>query len=192
MNANSAGGITKALRLLLGLLSGVVATGPMTVAMVLWHRRLPARDRYPLPPREITHRAVEQVAEPRDVDPAVESALTWLAHFGYGGATGALYAGAARYLPGGPATRGPLFGLVVWSVSYLGLLPGLRVLTPATVHPWRRNALMIGAHLIWGWCLAFTYRVLLGDLARGSTALHHSPQPNRDAAPSSHRDRHGS
>jgi putative membrane protein len=35
-------------------------------------------------------------------------------------------------------------------VSYLGLLPALGILRPATEHPERRNALMIVAHLIWG------------------------------------------
>lgn len=38
-------------RIILGAIFAVAATGPMTAAMVLWHRRLPARDKYPLPPR---------------------------------------------------------------------------------------------------------------------------------------------
>jgi len=37
-------------RVILGFICGVVATGPMTAAMVLWHRWLPAREKYPLPP----------------------------------------------------------------------------------------------------------------------------------------------
>ena len=36
------------MRALLGAICGVVATGPMTAAMVLWHRRLPAGEKYPL------------------------------------------------------------------------------------------------------------------------------------------------
>jgi uncharacterized membrane protein YagU involved in acid resistance len=153
----------------------------MSVVMVLLHRRLPNRERYPLPPREITTKAVEQVAEPDEINPATRSALTWLAHFGYGGAAGALYAEAAQRLPGGVAVRGPLFGLLVWMVSYLGVLPGLRVLTPATEHPLRRSALMIVAHLVWGWVLATIYEVLFSDLRRESTAFHTSSRPHRDA-----------
>ena len=43
--------------------------------------------------------------------------------------------------------------MFVWVASYLGLLPAMRILTPATEHPARRNALMISAHVIWGACL---------------------------------------
>lgn len=168
------------LRLALGFMCGVVATGPMSVAMVLLHRRLPARERYPLPPREITTKAVEQLARPGDVPASAFSALTWLAHFAYGGAAGALYAGSERRLPGGAGMRGLIFGLIVWAVSYLGLLPGLRVLTPATEHPVRRSALMIAAHLVWGWCLAIVFQVLFSDLWRESTAFHASARPHRD------------
>ena len=172
------------LRLLLGVICGIAATGQMSVVMVLLHRRLPPQERYPLPPREITTKALEQIAEPREINPAVRSALTWLAHFAYGGAAGALYAGAERRLPGGSALRGPLFGLLVWTVSYLGLRPGLRVLTSATDQPVRRSALMIVAHLVWGWFLAVTYEVLFSDLRRVSTAFHESTRPPRDAEPS--------
>ena len=53
-------------------------------------------------------------------------------------------------VPAPPALKGAAFGLGVWSVSYLGLMPALGVLNPATEHPGRRNALMIAAHLVWG------------------------------------------
>ncbi len=176
------------LRLILGVICGIAATGPMSVVMVLLHRRLPPRERYPLPPREIATKAVQQVAAPEDVDPAVRSALTWLAHFAYGGAAGALYAQGEHRLPGGPALRGPLFGLLVWMVSYFGLLPGLRVLTSAAEHPVRRSALMIAAHLVWGWFLATIYDVLFSDLLRGDTAFHASVRRHRDAQPGSEKE----
>jgi len=168
------------LRLALGFVCGIVATGPMSVVMVLRHRRLPTRERYPLPPREITTKAVEQIVEPGEITASTYSALTWLAHFGYGGAAGALYAVMPRRLPGGAAVRGPLFGLLVWTVSYLGLLPGLRVLTPATEHPLRRSGLMIAAHLVWGWFVAMVFQVLFSDLTRESNAFHASPRRHRD------------
>jgi uncharacterized membrane protein YagU involved in acid resistance len=173
----------KLLRLVLGVICGVAATGPMSVAMVLLHRRLPARERYSLPPREITTRAVEGVAETNEIDPSTRSAITWLAHFGYGGVAGAIYAATERRLPGGVAARGPLFGLLVWTVSYLGLLPGLRILTPATEHPQRRNALMVAAHLVWGWVLGMIYQVLFSDLWREDPAFHASHRPHRDTGP---------
>jgi uncharacterized membrane protein YagU involved in acid resistance len=173
----------KFLRFVLGAICGVVATGPMSVAMVLLHRRLPADERYPLPPREITTRAVEQLAKTNEIDPSTRSALTWLAHFGYGGAAGAIYSEMGRRLPGGAAVRGPLFGLIVWTMSYLGLLPGMRILTAATSHPLRRNALMIVSHLVWGWALATIYQVLCSDLWREDTAFHASQRRLRDTEP---------
>ena len=168
------------LRLALGFICGVVATGPMSVAMVLLHRRLPARERYPLPPREITTKVVAQISEPCEVGASTYSALTWIAHFAYGGAAGALYAGTEQRMPGGAAGRGMLFGLLVWIVSYLGLLPGLRVLTPATEYPVRRSALMVAAHLVWGWCVASVFQILFSDLWRESTAFHESSRAHRD------------
>jgi hypothetical protein len=41
-------------------------------------------------------------------------------------------------------------GVAIWAGSYLGWLPTVGILTPATRHPWRRNLLMIVAHVIWG------------------------------------------
>jgi uncharacterized membrane protein YagU involved in acid resistance len=168
------------LRLLLGVICGIVATGPMSVVMVLLHRRLPASERYPLPPREITTKALAQFIEPRKVSREGRAALTWLAHFGYGGAAGALYASAKAWVPGGAITRGPLLGLAVWAASYLVLLPALHVLTPAADHPLRRNALMIGAHLVWGWVLAAVYEVLFRDLEKSGAAFDVSLHPHRD------------
>jgi hypothetical protein len=42
------------------------------------------------------------------------------------------------------------FGLAVWAGSYLGWLPAAGIISPATEHPARRNALMIAAHAVWG------------------------------------------
>jgi uncharacterized membrane protein YagU involved in acid resistance len=46
--------------------------------------------------------------------------------------------------------KGSLAGMIVWGGSYLGLLPALGIIPPATKHPRRRTALMIAAHLVWG------------------------------------------
>jgi len=74
----------KLLRFILGAICGVVATGPMSVAMVLLHRRLPVRERYPLHPREITTRVLAHFVEPKEIDQSTRSTMTWLAHFSYG------------------------------------------------------------------------------------------------------------
>jgi uncharacterized membrane protein YagU involved in acid resistance len=53
-----------------------------------------------------------------------------------------------------------LYGVLVWGVSYLGWIPGARILKPATQHRARRNVLMIACHLVWGATLATTLREL--------------------------------
>ena len=134
-----------------GALAGLLATAPMTVFMVALFRRLPPEEQYPLPPAEIT----EEVAEATGMDEHLHGETqrleaTLAAHFGYGAAAGLVYAPLAPNLPLPPVVKGTLYGLTVWAVSYLGLLPAARILTPATEHPARRNALMIAANVLWG------------------------------------------
>ena len=137
-------------KVLLGALAGFVATGPMTLAMKLRRSQLPAPERYPLPPREVTM----EIAAEAGVEPYMDETQRWsatvAAHFGYGLAMGALYAPVAGKLPAHPALKGAGWGLAVWAGSYLGWLPALGLLSPATEHPPRRTALMIAAHVVWG------------------------------------------
>lgn len=167
-------------RSLLGVICGVVATGPMTAAMVLWHRRLPAREKYPLPPREITGAMLEKAGI--RATGAETSAVTLLAHFAYGGAAGGIYGLLPETRVRRPIGTGVALGFLVWSLSYFGLLPALRILRPATQHPARRNALMLGAHFIWGICLCALHRLLLDDAGRTRPALRETVSPSRDAA----------
>lgn len=165
-------------RVILGAICGVVATGPMTVAMVLWHRHLPAREKYPLPPREITGAILQKSGV--NVGREALSAATLMAHFAYGGAAGGIYG----LLPPGkvraPIASGAMLGLGVWALSYLGILPALRILRPAGEHPARRNALMLGAHFIWGACLCALHRLLLEDDKRSTPTLRQGVVPERD------------
>jgi uncharacterized membrane protein YagU involved in acid resistance len=141
---------------LLGALAGITATVAMTATMRALHRRLPPPERYPLPPREIVQRVVDEPSDLALTEQARQDA-TLAAHFGYGAATGALYA-LAR--PSERALPGALYGVLVWAVSYLGWIPSLGILRQAGRHPLRRNALMIAAHLVWGATLAATLREL--------------------------------
>src|SRR5436190_19716884 len=136
--------------ILIGSAAGCAATVPMTLVMEAMHRLLPPQERYPLPPRQVTMRAAEEARVKDDLDEDERQGLTLAAHFGMGTALGALYGCARHALP----LRGPLagaaFGLAAWAGNYLGALPALGLLRPATEHPPRRNALMIAAHLVWG------------------------------------------
>ena len=137
-------------KILVGALAGLAATVPMTAAMESMHRLLPERERYPLPPREIAMAVAEDAGVRQHLDEPERTSVTLAAHFGYGAMTGAMYAPLAQRSQWRPAIGGAGFGLAVWAGSYLGLLPALGILTPATAHPTRRNALMITAHVVWG------------------------------------------
>lgn len=137
-------------RIFAGLLGGCVATAPMTLLMELWHRQLPAREQYPLPPREITNRLADEAGVEPMLDEGQLDALTLASHFAYGAGAGAIYASISPKLPGAPVLKGAAFGLLLWIVSYLGWLPMTGMLRSASQHPPRRNALMIVAHLLWG------------------------------------------
>jgi uncharacterized membrane protein YagU involved in acid resistance len=137
-------------RLTLGLFAGFIATVPMTLAMAALHRRLPPEERYPLPPEEITAKLAEEAGEEEHIGQPEHHAATLIAHFGYGTLMGGVYAPLAEKAPGPPVMSGMAYGMAVWAGSYLGLLPALGILKPATEHPPRRNALMIAAHLVWG------------------------------------------
>ena len=171
-------------KLLIGGIAGFVGTLAMTSAMVRGHRRLPAEDRYPLTPREI----VDSTLDKAGVDPGNEAAkdATLAAHFLYGAACGALL-GAADARPS--EGRGALAGAGVWLASYLGWIPGVGILKPANEHPWRRNALMIGAHLVWGATAARAMRELA--LAR-ETMLETGPDRDVPGARTASRRRPGS
>jgi hypothetical protein len=138
-------------RILLGALAGLAATAPMTLAMKLMHEQLPREEQYPLPPRQVAEGLAEKAGVNEHLDEEEREAATWVSHFAYGAACGALYGAVS----GGKTDERPLlagagFGLAVWAGSYLGWLPAAGILSPATEHPARRNALMIAAHVVWG------------------------------------------
>lgn len=156
-------------RLLLGAIAGAAATVAMTAAMNRLHRRLPADERYPLPPREITERLMPRPAD----DDAIKDIAT-AAHHGYGAVTGAIIAAAA---PNVGLAGGAAAGIGVWAASYFGWIPAAAILKPAHRHPAYRNALMIAAHVVWGAVTAASIREL--DAARSTTLR---AGPIRDAA----------
>jgi uncharacterized membrane protein YagU involved in acid resistance len=137
-----------------GAAAGAAASIPMSWAMELMHRFLPPEERHALPPREITERMTRALGIRKHLDQEQRLWLSLAAHMGYGAGVGAIYAAIAAHVPGRPLLKGTTFGVMVWAGSYLGLLPAMGVMSPATQHPMRRNALMIVAHLVFGSALA--------------------------------------
>ncbi|HYH18295.1 MAG TPA: hypothetical protein VD995_06720 [Azospirillum sp.] len=137
-------------RYLAGALAGAIATVPMTWAMNRMHRRLPRRERYPLPPRLITERVAAAVDVADDLTGRQHEALALASHYAYGAAVGAGCAPVIQATGAPPVVAGVGYGLAVWGASYLGWIPALRILRPATEHPARRVAMMLAAHMVWG------------------------------------------
>ena len=153
-------------RLAIGAIAGFVATMAMTAAMRRLHARLPAKERYPLPPRELTDRVL---APPAGLAPD----LTLAAHFAYGAGCGALLAAVN---PRMGRVGGALAGGGIWLASYMGWIPAFGLLAPATEHPRRRSLVMLGAHFAWGWSTAEGMR----ELGKARTTIF-AAGPARDA-----------
>lgn len=139
-------------RIIYGAIAGVAASVAMTAAMRRLHRHLPVDEQYTVPPREIVAGLPDGrggMTGPRQDEDATSS-WTMLAHFAYGGLTGALFA----LQHDRAIITGVGYGLGVWAASYLGWIPAAHILTPATRHPSRRNAMMLAAHGVWGAVLA--------------------------------------
>ena len=150
--------------LITGAVAGLLATIPMTLAMKAMHEQLPAEEKYPLPPRLIVENAEEAAGVEDKLEEKDEQSLTLVSHFAYGSAAGAAYGAALNAVDARPnAMNGVAYGLGVWTASYLGLLPALGLLAPATEHPARRNAVMIAAHIVWGASLGWTAGHLNGS-----------------------------
>lgn len=140
-----------------GALAGAVATLAHTAVMFVLHPRLPHARRQPLPPLAIT----SEIAQRTGVETAQRGAglkvATIASHFGFGAAAGSLYGPVEARLRGDRTLIGVGYGLAVWALSYLGWIPALRILPPATQHSAQRNVMMILAHVAWGAALAATY-----------------------------------
>ena len=140
--------------LIRGAVAGACATLPMTLCMTRLFRTLPPDQQYPLPPAEITAILTHRLGLGVHFTPKEQTMLTLMAHIAYGSAGGVLYGIVAEEFAQPAPIKGMIYGLFLWSISYLGWLPGLHILSSAIEHPTQRNRLMITAHLVWGTILA--------------------------------------
>ncbi|MFT3895942.1 MAG: DUF1440 domain-containing protein [Anaerolineales bacterium] len=158
MNINTSDSVLNLSRrnLLRGAAAGWIATLPMTITMMTGWMLLPKRERYPLPPREITGVLAKRLGQEDELSDDTLMGVTLFSHFLYGAITGSMYTALEQKIPLNARWKGSFAGLLVWAGSYLGWLPLVGILKPATQHPWRMNFLMIVAHLIWGVVLGET------------------------------------
>lgn len=146
---------------LAGAVAGTLATIPMSLTMITLHRLIPKKERRALPPKQITMEIAEDIGAKDLLDEEIEKdTVSLVNHFAYGAATGAIYAAVAENVNFPPLVKDIGYGLAVWTVSYLGLLPLAGILPPATEHPASQNALMIPAQVVWGAALGAGLEVL--------------------------------
>jgi uncharacterized membrane protein YagU involved in acid resistance len=143
-----------------GWIAGLIATVPMTLFMKAAHRRLPLRQRYVLPPREITDRLLRKAGVRQELGETKMRGVTTLAHFGFGANAGGLYGLVSRGLNWPAPVMGPVFGLLVWAISYIGVLPMAGLFPKSPREPLKRHVLMIVAHLVWGATLAASMQTI--------------------------------
>lgn len=133
-----------------GVAAGTVATLAMSVPM-LAATRLGIVQRQA--PKQITDRVLQRVGLADDVrSDSARDALAAGNHLAFGAVGGVGFALLAPRLPAAvPAVAaGMAYGLSIWTVSYAGWAPALRLVPPPDEDEPGRPILMLGAHLIYG------------------------------------------
>lgn len=159
-----------------GMWAGLVATGPMTLAMFAMHRWLPEGERHPLPPAELTQDIVDKVGLSKWMSHDSRSSAMMISHFGYGAVCGIAYALLGDRLKTRSLMKGAAFSFGIWALSYLGWIPTTGLRPGAHKTSRSRNLLMILAHFVWGASLSFTEDELKKrsrQLADGRQGLRH-------------------
>lgn len=156
--------LSRGMDTLLGTIAGVSATVTMTAVSDKLFRQLPRRERYPLPQRELTERIIRGSGLRRwaGEDDLVTASL--VSHVGLGALAGGLFGLLLRRGGAAPVRNGVLYSLGLWTATYMGWAPALRLLRPAHTHPPRRTGLMIAAHLVWGAALGMSAQRLAQSL----------------------------
>lgn len=137
-----------------GALSGVAATGAMSMLMAAWRWSLGGG---PFGPTVVTDRTLAPAGVLPDTAPA-RATVRMAAHVAFGSGVGALYAVATptvlRAVPGVRAVpapaRGAAYGLGVWGVTYGSALPALLRLPPPSRDRRGRQPRLVVAHLVYG------------------------------------------
>ena len=129
-------------------MAGTLATGAMS-ALMMGARRSGLMGQ--MPPEKITSRALDAAGFWRR-HPQVQDLLATALHFAFGGGAGAMFAVGSRQVnpPLPPAIQGMLWGTAVWGVSYLGWVPALGIMPPATRDRPGRAMTMLSAHWLYG------------------------------------------
>jgi hypothetical protein len=130
-----------------GMLAGIIATAPMTVAMEVGRRGGLLRR---LPPEEITDRLLA-FADTTVANRGQRRSVAVLVHLATGAALGAIYDVVPQ--PTRLTHRislGATYGLGVYTLNYSGLAPKLRLMPPPSQDRPGRQVTTLAAHLVFG------------------------------------------
>ncbi len=152
-----------ALALARGLAGGIVATIAMSAVMLAAQRTgLMGR----MPPKKISDALLARIGIRRAAPEGTRTALATLGHFAFGGMCGALFGLAHQSWPvptrrssevrhrRAPLLAGLAFGTAIWTVSYAGWVPALRIMPPPQDDRPGRPTSMLLAHWVFGAVLA--------------------------------------
>ena len=133
-----------------GAVGGLAATLPMTLSMLLMRALMPWHERYDLEPQLVTESTAKRLRLQRLLGRHQRQTISMMLHFGFGAAAGSIFGLSARLLALPLALGGVIYGLLVWTGAYAGVIPMLGILRPPHRRPRSRNAMMIVAHVVWG------------------------------------------
>ncbi len=143
-----------------GFASGLAATAVMSAVMVAAQKTGLLGQ---MPPQKISDRFLEFARVRRGTSKGTRRALATVAHFGFGGACGALFGAghafwrqrsSARESGYGRILAGIVFGTGVWAASYAGWVPALDIMPRPGRDRAGRPATMVVAHWVFGATLA--------------------------------------
>lgn len=139
-----------------GLLAGTIATALMSIPIVAAKRVGFIRS---IPPREVSQHIVEHTDSQLPAGSPAVDRLWPIAHVAYGAVCGVIFNRIRPVLPESTFGAGALFGGAVWTISYGGYLPMLRLYPYPNRDAEQRILTMTLAHLVFGVSLAYVDRL---------------------------------
>jgi hypothetical protein len=144
-----------------GLAAGVIGTAAMTAAQVLPSKLKSSEDtsggqenspRDPWEEAPVPALVAKRIAEGvfhKEVSPDLIPVLTNAMHWGYGTTWGAVYGLTHARTSGRPLRNGVMFGVAVWALSYVQLVP-MGLYEPPWKYSPKELASDVGYHLAYG------------------------------------------
>jgi len=133
----------------ISIIAGITATGIMT-AVMLFIQALQHKEHEYLPPEKITRGITGTLGIWQKLRGPGRLTLSMGAHFAFGIFCATLYLLLFGLLQDYSVLTGTIFGFTVWALNYVVLLPFLDILEPAHERSPRETAMLVPAHLAWG------------------------------------------